>query len=313
MAADFQIFLVAGRDEHGSEAALAALDLIDSIESQLTIYRDTSEVLEINRNASEKPVDVEPRLFDLLRKTQEWHRSTGGAYDITSGPLSRAWGFSRRQGRVPNEAELESARGLVGSQHLCLDETTQSLRFLKPGVEINLNSVGKGYALDRCRELLSDFGIVDFLLHGGQSSVLAGGSPGLGPDGRSLGRWTVGVGHPLRPSRRLAELHVGNGAVGTSGAGFQFFRHEGKRYGHILDPRTGMPAENVFSVSVVAPTAAEADALSTAFYVMGCDAAERYCSTRPDIGFLMLLPSSGGSAVELVTCNLNDEDWKLVG
>jgi thiamine biosynthesis lipoprotein len=74
-----------------------------------------------------------------------------------------------------------------------------------------------------------------------------------------------------------------------------------------------MPAENVFSVSVVAPTAAEADALSTAFYVMGCDAAERYCLTRADIGFLMLLPSSGGGAVELVTCNLNDEDWKLVG
>ena len=182
MAADFQIFLVAGRDDRGSEAALAALDRIDAIESQLTIYRDTSEVLEINHRAAEEPVVVEPRLFVLLRQALEWHRSTDGAYDVTSGPLSRAWGFSRRQGRVPNEAELEAARCLVGSQQILLDEATQSIRFLRPGVEINLNSVGKGYALDRCRELFADFGIVDFLLHGGQSSVLAGGSPGLGPE-----------------------------------------------------------------------------------------------------------------------------------
>lgn len=311
MASDFQLHLVAGRDAVGSEAALAALDVVDKVETQLTVFRETSEVLEINRRAAAEPVAVEPRLFELLRRAIELHRETGGAYDITSGPLSKVWGFTRRQGRIPDDAERQAARANVGSERIILDEAACTVRFTQPGVEINLNSVGKGYALDRAAEVLRVFGIHDFLWHGGQSSLLAGGAPQRAVNGDAAGAWIVGVGHPLRPERRLAEVIVGDRAVGTSGAGFQFFRHGGKRYGHILDPRTGLPAEGVFSVTVVAPTAAEADALSTAFYVLGCDGAENYCATRPEIGFLMVLPSAGGSAVELVTCNLADRDWRL--
>jgi thiamine biosynthesis lipoprotein len=311
MACDFQLFLVAGRDEQGAEAALASLDVVEQVEAQLTVYRDTSELLELNRRAAAEPVAVEPRLLGLIDRAVTLFHETGGAFDPTSGPLSQAWGFSRRQGRIPDDAELAAARARVGAEHVLLDREARTVRFNRAGTELNLNAVGKGYALDRCREVLAEFGVTDFLLHGGQSSVLAGGSPGRDADGVDRG-WTVGVGHPLRPERRLAELYVSNRAVGTSGAGFQFFRHGGKRYGHILDPRTGHPAEGVFSVSVVAPTAAEADALSTAFYVMGCTAAERYCAERPEIGFLMLMPSAGGSTIELVACNLDDEAWRLL-
>jgi thiamine biosynthesis lipoprotein len=311
MASDFQLHLVAGRDDHGPEAALAALDVVDEIETQLTVYRETSEVLDINRRAALEPVPVEPRLFELLRRSLELSRATGGAYDITSGPLSRVWGFTRRQGRVPDEAERTAALDFVGYERVELDDAAQTVRFTQPGVEINLNSIGKGYALDRAAEVLRDFQVHDFLWHGGQSSVLTGGAPQRRADGEPAGAWVVGVGHPLRPERRLAEVVVGDRAVGTSGAGFQFFRHEGKRYGHILDPRTGMPAEGVFSVTVVAPTAAEADALSTAFYVLGCEGAERYCAARPEIGFLMLMPNAGGNAVELAVCNLDDCSWRL--
>ncbi len=123
----------------------------------------------------------------------------------------------------------------------------------------------------------------------------------------------IGVGHPLRTDRRLAEVLVRGGGVGTSGAGFQFFRHEGRRYGHILDPRTGRPAEGVFSVTVLAPTAAEADALSTAFYVLGYEETARYCESRPDVGFLMLLPSTRGSSVDLAVCGLQADQWRMVG
>lgn len=312
MASDFQLHLVAGRDAAGAEAAMAALDVVDEVETQLTVFRESSEVLEINRRAAHEPVAVEPRLFELIRRAVELHRETGGAYEITSGPLSKVWGFTRRQGRVPDEAERRAALENVGSERIVLDDAARTIRFTQPGVEINLNSVGKGYALDRAATVLREFAVGDYLWHGGQSSVLAGGAPQRAEDGATAGVWIVGVGHPLRPDRRLAELIVGERAVGTSGAGFQFFRHEGKRYGHILDPRTGLPAEGVFSVTVLAPTAAEADALSTAFYVLGCEGAERYCETRPEIGFLMLLPSAGGSAVELVTCNLDDRQWRLV-
>lgn len=310
MACDFQLFLVAGRDELGSEASLAALDVVEQVEAQLTVYRETSELLELNRRAAADPIVVEPRMFTLLDRAVTLFHETGGAFDPTSGPLSRVWGFSRRQGRVPDDAELVAARNMVGAQHVLLDRATYTVRFARKGIELNLNAVGKGYALDRCREVLTEFGVTDFLLHGGQSSVSAGGLPERDVNGRGRG-WSVGVGHPLRPERRLAELYVTDRAVGTSGAGFQFFRHGGKRYGHILDPRTGGPAEGVFSVSVVAPTAVEADALSTAFYVMGCEAAERYCAERPEIGFLMLLPSAGGSAIELAACNLDEQAWRL--
>jgi thiamine biosynthesis lipoprotein len=224
--------------------------------------------------------------------------------------LSKAWGFSRREGRVPDDAEVAAALENVGGERVLLDAATSSVRFSRPGTEINLNSLGKGYALDRCRELLADFGVRDFLFHGGRSSVLACGTPGSTTADRPAG-WQVGIGHPLRPERRLAELTVRDAAVGTSGAGFQFFRHRGRRYGHILDPRTGRPAEGVFSVTVTAPTAAEADALSTAFYVMGCDEAERYCASRPDVGFVMLLPGVGGATIELATCNIDSASLRV--
>jgi len=317
MATDFQVFLVAGSDEHAAEGALAALDVVEQVESQLTVYRPDSDVADVNRRAAAGPVVVADSLYDLIALAIELHRITQGAFDCTAGPLSQIWGFSRREGRIPTADELAAALECVGSQHLQLDRHTHSVRFLRNGTTINFNSLGKGYALDRCREVLAGWGVRDFLLHGGQSSVLAAGSPdgtvaSEGEVAAGSRGWTVGIGHPLRPNRRMAELFVTDRAVGTSGASFQFFRHGGKRYGHILDPRTGMPAEGVFSVSVVAPTAAEADALATAFYVMGSAEAERFCVDRPDVGFVMLLPRAGGSGVELVACNLPDDACRVV-
>lgn len=310
MASDFQLLLVAGMPDDATESALAALDVLELIEAQLTIYRETSEVLEINRRAASEQVAVEPRLFALLEQTQALYQSTGGAYDITSGPLSKVWGFARRQGAIPDDDVLNAARALVGGDGVLLDAAKRSVRFTRPGMEINLNSCGKGFALDVAGETLRAAGIEHYLWHGGNSSVLASGSaqPGRDPDAG----WVIGIGHPLKPDRRLAEVLVRNGGVGTSGAGFQFFRHEGRRYGHILDPRTGRPAEGVFSVTVLAPTAAEADALSTAFYVLGYDESTRYCESRPDVGFLMLLPSARGSSVDLAVCGIDSEQWRMV-
>lgn len=310
MASDFQLFLVAGLADDATEPAVEALDVLETIEARLTVYRETSEVVEINRRAATEAVRVADDLFALLARAQELYRATGGAYDITSGPLSRAWGFARRQGAVPTDDDLAAAQALVGGDAIVLDAEHRTVRFTRPGTEINLNSCGKGYALDVVGAQLRAGGIRHFLWQGGNSSVLAYGSAQPARDQRA--GWVVGVGHPLRNDRRLAEVLVRDGGVGTSGAGFQFFRHGGKRYGHILDPRTGRPAEGVFSVTVLAPTAAEADALSTAFYVLGYEESARYCRSRPDVGFLMLLPSSTGSSVDLAVCGLTDDQWRLV-
>ncbi len=305
MACTFEVYLNAGQYPAGNATALAALDLVDRLEDQLSIFRETSEVSELNRTACFMPVEVEPRLFDLLLLAKQLFEDTRGAFDVTSGRLSQVWGFTRRRGEVPSSDKLIEALACVGSQHMRLDRDGRMLNFLRPAVEINLGSIGKGYALDRCAELLDHAKIGDYLLHGGNSSVLARGAHG----GRDDSAWCVGVRNPLRPERRLGFLLLRDQALGTSGSGTQFFMHEGRRLGHILDPRSGWPAEGVLSVSVVAPTATQADALATAFYVMGPDEARSYCQEHPGIGFVMTCPGDRSGAMKIHTAGLEDDTW----
>ncbi|HEV2970125.1 MAG TPA: FAD:protein FMN transferase [Pirellulales bacterium] len=308
MACEFEVLLNAGQYADGTELAVAALDLVDRLEDQLTVFREHSEVSRLNRAAFEREAEVEPRLFELLRFAHKLHRRTEGAYDITSGPLSKVWGFYRRAGQMPSDEELAPALTRVGSQHLAFDDERRTFRFLKCGIEINLGSIGKGYALDRCGELLEARGVSDFMLHGGQSSLLARGSHGM----MAGEGWWVGLRDPLRPAERLGEIRLRNRALGTSGSGKQFFYHEGRRYGHILDPRTGHPAEGMLSTTVLAPTAAEADALSTAFFVMGIEPALEYCRTHQGLGAVLVVPGAKVGSVDIRVFGLPETDWKLL-
>jgi thiamine biosynthesis lipoprotein len=306
MACTFEIFLNAGQYPQGAEAAVAALDLVDWLEDQLSIFREHSQISQLNRRAADEPVVVEPELLALVEMALQIHRDTEGAYDVTSGLLSNVWGFTRRNGTIPPDEALAEARACVGSQFVEIDRATRSVRFSKPGIEINLGSIGKGYALDRCAELLAAEGIHDFLLHGGHSSVLARGAAGSLEVEQG---WSVGVCNPLRPDRRIGHLRLKDRALATSGSGTQFFEHEGRRYGHILDPRSGWPAEGVLSASVLAPTAAQADALSTAFYVMGAQGAKDYCRQHPEIAAVVLCPGSRAGGIEKHLIGLDDRDW----
>jgi len=282
MACRFEVTLPL-EDQAGVSAARQALDEVDRLEDQLTIFREGSEVSFINREAAASPVYVEQSLFSLLLLCQKLCRETGGAFDITSGPLSRCWGFLRRQGRIPEPDEIEEARALVGGDKLLFDCESRAIRFARPGVEINLGSVGKGYALDRIAAMMRRR-VRMALLGAGSSSICAIGGGG--------DWWTVGVRHPADKERRLAVARLRDAALSTSGAEEQFFEYGGKRYGHVIDPRTGWPACRVASVTVIAssPTvgAAVTDALATAFYVGGPELAEAYCDTHPGVLVLML-------------------------
>jgi thiamine biosynthesis lipoprotein len=268
----------------------------------MTVYRDDSEVIRLNRRAAEEPVAVEPRLFELFCQAEKIHRETNGALDITSGPLSEAWGFSRREGRVPSDDQIAAARERVGMQHVTLNGEKKTISFGLSGMSVNLNSMGKGYALDRMAELLGQHHVDDYLIHGGKSSVLARGNQ---PGSDSMG-WRVEVRHPLHQSEPLAELTLSNQALSTSGAGTQFFIRRGRRYGHILDPRSGYPAEGLYSATVIAPTAAEAEGLSTAFYVMGAERTGDFCASRAEIAALLVAPGDREGDVRLITFNLDD-------
>ena len=277
MACRFEITLPL-TDASGVRVATAALDAVEQLEAQLTIFREDSEVSFINQHAAERAVQIEGSLFALLQFSQQLAQETGGAFDITSGPLSQCWGFLRREGRIPTPDEIAAAMALTGSDKLLFDGQARTIRFTQSGVKINLGSIGKGYALDR---LVQQYPLRDVLLSAGSSSFLA--------LGRGAGNgWTVGVRHPEHKTRRLAIVHLRDAALSTSGSEEQFFEYEGQRYGHIIDPRSGWPAERVTTVSVIAPSAALTDALATAFYVGGKELAEIYCATHSDVLVLLL-------------------------
>jgi len=310
MACEFQILLNAGQQSGATEAALDAMDLIERLEDQLSWFRDTSELTRINRTAATAPVIVERRLFQLLVEGISLSEQTQGAFEITAGPLWKLWGFHRREGKMPTEADIQRALTQTGSHQVRLDAEARTIRFARHGVEINLGAIGKGYALDRCAEHLVSEGVDNFLIHGGQSSMLARGSrAGLSEVEPS---WTVALRHPLRPDQRLAELRLRDRALGTSGSGNQFFHFGGKRYGHVLDPRTGQPADALLSATALAPTAAQADALATAFFVMGVEASIEFCQSRPEIGALLVSPGEQAGSMELVTIGLDQAEWRRV-
>jgi thiamine biosynthesis lipoprotein len=303
MACKFEITLPAELSGH-LDAANAALDGIDALEAQLTIFRDSSELAAINRDAATTAVPVETQLFTLLSLCQTLHRETDGAFDITSTPLSRIWGFLRREGRLPTDDELASARAAVGMSHVELGPQVKTVRFGHPGVSLNLGGVGKGYALDRVAADLYQAGVDTALLSAGSSSLRA---IGAGPDG---GGYKVGLRDPFDHDRRHGTITLRDNALGVSGAGEQFFEVDGRRYGHIIDPRSGWPVEGRALVAVTAPTGTLADALATAFFVGGRELAERYIQRHPDVGVVLMDMPLPGRRPQTVVLGRNTQ-WRV--
>jgi FAD:protein FMN transferase len=285
MACRFEIAF-SGEDGAHTEAARDALDEVDRIESALTVFRESSDLVRVNRRAAQAPVPVDGDLVRLLSLCRTLHEATDGTFDVTTTPLSRAWGFLKREGRLPSSAEIAEARARVGMDGVQLDGTARTVRFLRAGLELNLGSIGKGWALDRAGALLRSRGAGHALLSAAGSSVLALG-------GRD-GGWRVDVRSRQAGNARLFRLRLTDCALGTSGAGEQFVEVDGRRYGHVLDPRTGWPASGVLSASVVASEAAVADALSTAFLVGGPEVAARYCESHPGT-LAFVTPDDGAS------------------
>lgn len=290
MACRFEITL-SGEDAAYVAAAREALDEVDRIEDALTVFRDTSELVRVNREANLGPTTADPQLFALLQACAVLHLETGGAFDITSTPLSRTWGFMKREGRLPAPEEIASARARVGMEAVELDAERRTVRFLRPGMELNVGSIGKGYALARVAELLRERGVRHALVSAAGSSVLALG-------GREDG-WLVDVRSRQVQRPRLARLVLRDCALATSGAGEQFIDVDGRRYGHVIDPRTGWPAAGLLSVSVIADDAAQADALSTAFLVGGLETARTYCATHPRT-LALLTPDQGSERPQVL-------------
>ncbi|HSD67734.1 MAG TPA: FAD:protein FMN transferase [Vicinamibacteria bacterium] len=275
MACRFEVTLPS-EDARHVEAARAALDEVDAIEDALSWFRDTSEVSRVNRDAASGQVTVGPSLFALLSLCRELHAATGGAFDPATTALSRCWGFLERRPRLPAAEEIAAARACSGLDKVTTDGLGRTVRFAAPGVELSFGAVGKGWTLDRVAATLRVRGV-------SRALVTAGGSSHRGWGGET---WELA----LRPGgEELGLLRLRDAALGTSAAGEQRFEAGGRRYGHVLDPRTGWPAEGVRGASVAASEAAVADALSTAFLVGGPELAGPFCASHPGTVALLVL------------------------
>jgi thiamine biosynthesis lipoprotein len=266
MACEFSVTFP-GETRNGVAAGCAALDEVDRLEQLLSVYREESELSRLNRGEGAAGHEV----YQLLRWSVRLSAATGGAFDAASGALVNVW----RGGRVPAAEAVSAALRNSGSRYVRFHDG--SIEYLRPGLEFNLGAIGKGFAIDSALRRIRPRCA---LMQGGQSSIGA------------VGTWTVAIGDPA-----FARVTLRNRAMGTSAATEQFFVEGGRRYGHILDPRTGWPARGVLSATALAPTATEADALSTAFYVMGPAAVRRFCDANPRFGAVLLLP---GERVEVI-------------
>jgi thiamine biosynthesis lipoprotein len=245
------------------EAAKIVFEEIERIDGLLSKYRPESEVSRLNESGELK---VSAETFYVIKKALEFWRESGGAFDITIGPLMDLWGFTTQEYNIPEPQRIAEVLKGIGSDKIYLNETDNVINFLNSGMKIDLGGIAKGYAIDCAVKKLKEAKISTCLINAG------GNVYGLG---EKFGQfWKIAIQDPRQPGT-IQPFGLKNQCVATSGDYEQSFFSEGKRYSHIMNPRTGSPADaGLSSVTVIAPDCLTADSLSTAIFVLGKEKGE---------------------------------------
>jgi FAD:protein FMN transferase len=315
MATRFEIVLEGNNPVSLKAAGEAALDEIERLENQLSLYRPTSQISLINRRAAFEPVRLEPNLFRLLQHAQRLSAETAGAFDITVAPLVRCWGFMGGSGALPSPEAIDLAHAKVGMQWIELREEDFTIRFLKEGMMLDLGAIGKGFAIDQAVEVLRECGVNTAFIHGGTSTAYGLGRP-------AAGSWKIAIPPPISAnapmdpilsaadageanrSEVLTVVELIDEALSVSAPHGKAFSVEGKLFGHVLDPRCGRPVDGAALAAVVVPSATESDALSTALLVLGDTEQETMAGLRPGIRTLVAMPRANGSCFSITARGL---------
>lgn len=263
-----------------------AFDEVDRIDRLMSHYKADSAVSRLNREAAHQPVAVDAELFDLIAAAAHYNRESRGAFDITVGPLMKAWGFFRGEGRVPSAEALAAARRLVDGRHVILDSAARTIAFDEPGVEIDLGGIAKGYAVDRAAALLRERQIGSALISAGGSTIYAVGAPPERP------AWDVTVADPVDRGKTALTVQLKDRALSVAGSSEKSFESSGVTYSHILDPRSGKPVQGVLSVAVLSSTGTAGDALDNALFVLGPEGSGEYLRRLPGTEAIFFLPAT---------------------
>ncbi len=257
-------------------AAAAAIDAVIAemhrIDELMSVYKPESRLSEVNRDAASRPVKVEPELARLIARALEFSELSNGAFDITYASVGYLYDY--RAHKRPTEAEIQAALPSINWRHVVVDLDASTVRFLKPGVRVDLGGIAKGHAVDAGIAILAARGIT----HG---TVTAGGDSRILGDRR--GRpWIVGIRHPDDRNQVIARIPLEDAAISTSGDYERFFDEDGVRYHHIIDPKTGKSPHGVRSVTVIAPTSTLAEGLTKSVFIMGPVPGLALVESQPD-------------------------------
>jgi len=287
MGTYMMVTVYASDEATGRQAIAAAFARVEEIEAVTSHFREGSDLSKLNRAAGGPALPIGKELWTILRRCLEVSEETGGAFDATVGPLVALWKRTWKVGKAPSDAEAAAAKALVDYRAVRLAPGEPRAQLLKQGMGVDLSGIAKGYAVDRALAVLRERGIPAALVDAG-GDICAYGAP---PEREA---WLVGIRDPSRPGKILPKpLRLLDRAVATSGDYEQFGAAAGRRYSHILDPRTGKPVEGMTSVTVIAPDATTADAYATALSALGPEQAVAFAEKRPGIEVMVISQRNG--------------------
>ncbi len=259
----FDIGVVSSAKERAEQAIEKSIAEIKRIEALLTTFSDDSQTNQINQNAGIKPVKVDKEVYALIERAQRISKLTQGAFDLSYGSLDKSfWNFDQKMTQLPSAEHALKAVGLIDYRNIVLEEGTVFLR--DKGMRIGFGGIGKGYAADRAKQVLQEEGFENGVVNASGDM----NAWGVREDGQS---WKVGISNPDSPQEIMAEFDLQNAAVATSGNYEKFVWIDGVKYSHTIHPKTGFPIRGIKSVTVFAPFAELADALTTPIAVMGVE------------------------------------------
>lgn len=281
MGSRFDITVVANNSVLANQYIEMAVAEISRIEKLISSWDPDSQTSLINRQAGNKAVKVDGELFDLIQRAIAISKLTNGAFDISYASMDRIWKFNGATTGMPSQELVEASVRSVGYQGILLDSITQTVFLEKPGAKIGFGAIGKGYAADKAKQLLMANGVSAGIINAsGDMSTW-----GKHTDGSD---WKVAITNPLNKQEAFATLPISEGAVVTSGDYEKYVMIDGKRYAHIIDPRTGYPSTGILSVTVFAPKAELADALATAVFVLGPEVGINRIDQLPSVDCIII-------------------------
>ncbi len=287
MGTSVRIVLYAPDEVQARQAVDSAFARIDYLEAALSHYRPDSEISRLSASSGHGERRVDPDLFRVLESASRFSRLTDGAFDITVGPLVALWREARRTQKPPDAKLLERARQVVGYRNVEIRQDSRTVRLKKEGMSLDLSAIAKGYVADQALFVLKSKGITSALVDAGGDIVLSGPPPGR-PG------WRVAVQRPDGDPEPGRSLVLRNKAIATSGDTYQYVELGGKRYSHILDPRTGLGTTDAATATVIADDGMTADSLATALCVMAPEKGIRLVESLPRVSAQVTRRTSAG-------------------